>query len=53
MCIRDRIYLASDLIVLLLSLSYIPVAHIACSLLTVTLSSFIIGKIHAYGRKPD
>ena len=49
----SRAYLFTDLVVLVLSLSYIPVVHIACSLLTVTLSSFIIGKIHAYGRKPD
>lgn len=37
------IYLASDLIVLLLSLSYIPVRRIAYSLLTVILSGQIIG----------
>ena len=41
----DRIY-RSDFIVLMLSLSYIPLHKIACSLLTVTLSSFLIGKIH-------
>lgn len=37
------IYLASDLTVLLLSLSYIPYQRIAWSLLTVTLSGQIIG----------
>lgn len=37
------IYLASDLIVLLLSLSYIPMRRIAYSLLTVILSGQIIG----------
>ena len=37
------IYLASDLIVLLLSLSYIPLRRIAYSLLTVILSGQIIG----------
>ncbi len=42
----DRAYLFTDVIVLTLSLSYIPWRKIACSLVTVTLSSFIIGKIH-------
>lgn len=37
------VYLASDLTVLLLSLSYIPCQRIAWSLLTVTLSGQIIG----------
>lgn len=37
------IYLASDLIVLLMSLSYIPVSRILYSLLTVVLSGQIIG----------
>lgn len=39
-------YFITDFIVLMLSLSYIPLHKIACSLLTVTLSSFLIGKIH-------
>ncbi|MFR8547354.1 MAG: YitT family protein [Lachnospiraceae bacterium] len=39
------IYLTSDLIVLLLSLSYIPVKRIAYSLLTVILSGQIIGAV--------
>lgn len=39
------IYLVSDLTVLLLSLSYIPMKRIAWSLLTVTLSGQIIGWI--------
>ena len=43
-------YLITDMTVLTLSLSYIPVAKIACSLITVTLSSFIIGKIHTWNR---
>jgi len=47
----SRAYLITDMTVLTLSLSYIPLANIACSLVTVTLSSFIIGKIHAFGRK--
>ena len=43
------VYLASDLAVLLLSLSYIPVKKIAYSLLTVILSGQIIGLVA--GRK--
>jgi uncharacterized membrane-anchored protein YitT (DUF2179 family) len=39
----QRIYLVSDLTVLLLSLSYIPMEKIAYSLLTVVLSGQIIG----------
>lgn len=41
----ERLYLISDLIVLLLSLSYIPLARIGYSLLTVILSGQIIGWI--------
>lgn len=41
----EWIYLASDLAVLLLSLSYIPLQRIAYSLLTVVLSGQIIGWI--------
>ena len=41
----QRIYLISDLAVLLLSLSYIPMQRIAYSLLTVILSGQIIGLI--------
>ena len=37
--------LITDLTVLALSLSYIPVGRIACSLVTVTLSSLLIDKI--------
>lgn len=44
-CPIQRIYLISDLTVLLLSLSYIPLARIAWSLLTVVLSGQIIGWI--------
>ncbi len=46
-----RIYLFSDLTVLTLSLSYIPFINIAYSLVTVMLSSFIIGRILAIGEK--
>ena len=45
------IYLVSDLTVLLLSLSYIPVRRIAWSLLTVILSGQIIGWIQPKNRK--
>ena len=41
----ERIYLFSDLLVLILSLSYIPFQRIAYSLLTVILSGQIIGII--------
>lgn len=44
----SRSYLFTDLTVLLLSLSYIPLTNIACSLVTVTISSFTIDLIH-YG----
>ena len=49
----SRAYLFTDLVVLLLSLTYIPLQNIACSLITVTLSSFIIGKIHTLGKKDE
>ena len=45
------IYLASDLVVLLLSLSYIPPSRILYSLLTVVLSGQLIGLIAP--KKPD
>lgn len=45
----ERIYLISDLTVLLLSLSYIPFRRIAYSLLTVILSGQIIGLIQKIG----
>lgn len=44
-------YMITDTIVLLLSLSYIPIVNIACSLVTAMLSSFIIGRIHTFGKK--
>ena len=50
----ERIYFLSDISVLLLSLSYIPVRRIAFSLLTVMLSSKIVGIIHRLGsRAPE
>ena len=47
----ERLYLISDLIVLLLSLSYIPFRRIGYSLLTVILSGQIIGWIQKIPRK--
>ena len=47
----ERVYLFSDLTVLLLSLSYIPFRRIAGSLLTVVLSGQIIGWIQKIPRK--
>ncbi len=44
-------YLASDLIVLALSLTYIPLSRIGYSLLTVILSGQIIGWVQRIGRK--
>ena len=46
----ERIYLISDLTVLLLSASYLPLKNLLCSLLTVVLSGQIIGMIQ---RIPD
>lgn len=45
----ERIYLASDLIVLLLSASYLPLSNLACSLLTVLLSGRLIGLVQRAG----
>lgn len=42
-----KMYLFCDLTVLLLSLSYIPVLNILCSLVTVTMSSWLIGRLTA------
>lgn len=41
-CPLSKAYLATDLTVLTLSASYIPLKKIACSLVTVTISSFLI-----------
>lgn len=46
-----RCYLITDLTVLALSLSYIPAWRIAFSLITVTLSSFLIEKVQNFRRK--
>ena len=43
-----RCYLFTDLVVLVLSLSYIPFMRIAFSLITVTLSSWLIDRVQSY-----
>lgn len=47
-----RCYLISDLAVLLLSLSYISFGRILYSLVTVTISSFLIGRVQTF-RRPE
>lgn len=47
-CNIAKAYLATDVTVLLLSLSYIPVQKIIYSFITVTISSTIIGWIHKW-----
>lgn len=47
----ERAYLISDLVVLALSISYIPVDRLACSLLTVMLSGQLIGIVQRLGTK--
>ncbi len=49
-CRISRAYLATDLTVLLLSLSYIPFQRIAFSLITVTLSSLLIDFVQGAGK---
>lgn len=46
----DKVYLVSDLIVLGLSVSYIPLKRIGYSLITVILSGQIIGIVQRFGR---
>ena len=49
-----RCYLFTDLAVLLLSLTYIPFARIVYSLVTVTISSVVIGRVQRLGvRAPE
>ena len=47
-CKISRAYLATDLTVLILSLSYIPVTRIAYSLVTVTISSLLIDAVSSF-----
>lgn len=49
----EYVYLISDLTVLLLSLSYIPWQRIGYSLLTVTLSSLLVGLIDRLPKKKE
>lgn len=51
-CRIARAYLATDISVLLFSLSYIPLGRIAYSLVTVTVSSLLIDFLHNAGRSP-
>lgn len=46
----ERVYLVTDMTVLILSLSYLSPVRIACSMLTVVLSGKIIGIIQRYHR---
>ena len=46
----ETAYLISDLVVLALSISYIPIPKLLCSLLTVMLSGQIIGIVQRFGR---
>ena len=47
-CKISRAYLATDLTVLILSLTYIPVGRIAYSLITVTISSLLIDFVQTF-----
>ena len=42
----EQCYFITDFVVLMLSLTYIPLGKITCSLLTVSISSYVIGKIY-------
>ena len=44
-------YLATDFIVLLLSVSYLPLTQLGCSLLTVLISGQLIGFVQTVGNK--
>ena len=47
----ERIYLAMDVIILLFSLSYLPLGNIACSFLSVLLSGRIVGAVSRLPRR--
>jgi len=49
----QSVYLASDIAVLLLSLTYIPFRRIAYSLLTVILSGQLIGIVQSFGKNKN
>lgn len=48
-----QMYFFTDFVILMLSLTYITPFKIACSLITVTLSSFLIGKFYEWGKDKD
>lgn len=52
-CRISKAYLATDITVLFLSLSYIPVKRIAFSLVTVFISSYLIDFIEMIGKNKD
>ena len=52
-CKIERVYLISDLVVLALSVSYIGLDRLVCSLLTVMLSGQIIGIVQRLGTKKE
>ncbi len=47
----SRAYLFTDLVVLALSATYISPKNLLCSLITVTVSSFLIGQVQTFGKK--
>lgn len=47
----SRAYLFTDLVVLALSATYISPKNLLCSLITVTVSSFLIGRVQTFGNK--
>ena len=47
----ERIYLVSDLLVLALSASYLPLTNLACSLLSVILSGQLVGLVQRFSFK--
>lgn len=47
----SRAYLFTDLVVLALSATYISPKNLLCSLITVTVSSFLIGRVQTLGKK--
>ncbi len=47
----SRAYLFTDLVVLALSTTYISPKNLLCSLITVTVSSFLIGRVQTFGKK--
>ena len=49
----SKAYLFTDIVVLTLSISYIPLNKILCSLITVTISSFVIGFLHNKEEQQD